>query len=418
MVVRKPARNFLDELEIKYDEQEEYIVIKHAALFTSTIMSKLLAKPNVKLFNVVAAEDLIIKGGRVGGIVTNWALVAINHDTQSCMDPNVMEAKVIVSSCGHDGSSAPDVCIKLLTCLHVADRCYTGLWESVILPRIEMINMGTSRSSILGEVTVNIADYGDDFHLLDLIMEPFCIYSFFKQDSEVSGPWTECSIGKEILVSKRGVKISLNSRVARLRPASGKYMLGSLLLSGGLILVCTNHFDSFINNSVKIALSTLITVISQLQISLAPAGFIARVGETRSFKNNEQGSSTVPKRKSVLNSVAKQVSQAVVLLLALAIRVTTFIETLRVHIKLSPSDQIWFGFTSMPDIDFSLESSVGDHKITSGHIALFIINKLKFSTKVFHIDVPILYAFTNEMITNINVLASSMKSWVPDECYR
>ncbi|KAG6793965.1 hypothetical protein POTOM_003192 [Populus tomentosa] len=27
----------------------------------------------------------------------------MNHDTQSCMDPNVMEAKVVVSSCGHDG---------------------------------------------------------------------------------------------------------------------------------------------------------------------------------------------------------------------------------------------------------------------------------------------------------------------------
>ncbi|GKA48714.1 hypothetical protein Tco_0741672, partial [Tanacetum coccineum] len=48
--------------------------------------------------------------------------------------------------------------------------------------------------------------------------------------SKVSGPWTECIIGKEILVSKHGVKISLNSRVARLRPVSGKYMLGSLLL--------------------------------------------------------------------------------------------------------------------------------------------------------------------------------------------
>nr|GEZ32048.1 hypothetical protein [Tanacetum cinerariifolium] len=45
-------------------------------------------------------------------------------------------------------------------------------------------------------------------------------------------------------------------------------------------------------------------------IAQIKAGFIARVGqETRSFKNNEQGSSTVPKRKSVLNSVAKQVSQ-------------------------------------------------------------------------------------------------------------
>ncbi|CAN6464280.1 unnamed protein product [Victoria cruziana] len=103
MVVRKPAHLFLDELGVAYDEQDNYVVIKHAALFTSTIMSKLLARPNVKLFNAVAAEDLIVKGGRVAGVVTNWALVSMNHDTQSCMDPNVMEAKVVVSSCGHDG---------------------------------------------------------------------------------------------------------------------------------------------------------------------------------------------------------------------------------------------------------------------------------------------------------------------------
>ncbi|KNA03940.1 hypothetical protein SOVF_204400 [Spinacia oleracea] len=103
MIVRKPAHHFLDELEIDYDELENYVVIKHAALFTSTIMSKLLARPNVKLFNAVAAEDLIVKGGRVAGVVTNWALVSMNHNTQSCMDPNVMEAKVVVSSCGHDG---------------------------------------------------------------------------------------------------------------------------------------------------------------------------------------------------------------------------------------------------------------------------------------------------------------------------
>lgn len=103
MVVRKPAHRFLDELGVEYDEQDTYVVIRHAALFTSTIMSKLLARPNVKLFNAVAAEDLIVKEGRVGGVVTNWALVSMNHDTQSCMDPNVMEAKVVVSSCGHDG---------------------------------------------------------------------------------------------------------------------------------------------------------------------------------------------------------------------------------------------------------------------------------------------------------------------------
>lgn len=108
MVVRKPANAFLDEVGVPYEDcGDDYVVIKHAALFTSTIMSKLLMRPNVKLFNATAAEDLIVKKidgvRRVAGVVTNWALVALNHDTQSCMDPNVMEAKVVVSCTGHDG---------------------------------------------------------------------------------------------------------------------------------------------------------------------------------------------------------------------------------------------------------------------------------------------------------------------------
>lgn len=106
MVVRKPAHKFLNEVGVEYDDagpESSYVVVRHAALFTSTILSRVLARPNVKLFNAVAAEDLIVKEGRVGGVVTNWALVSMNHDTQSCMDPNVMEAKIVVSSCGHDG---------------------------------------------------------------------------------------------------------------------------------------------------------------------------------------------------------------------------------------------------------------------------------------------------------------------------
>nr|XP_043619469.1 thiamine thiazole synthase, chloroplastic [Erigeron canadensis] len=138
MVVRKPAHHFLDELEIEYDEQEDYVVIKHAALFTSTIMSKLLAKPNVKLFNAVAAEDLIIKGGRVGGVVTNWALVAMNHDTQSCMDPNVMESKVVVSSCGHDGPMGATGVKRLRS---------VGMIESV--PGMKALDMNTAEDEIV-----------------------------------------------------------------------------------------------------------------------------------------------------------------------------------------------------------------------------------------------------------------------------
>ncbi|KAI4371123.1 hypothetical protein MLD38_019391 [Melastoma candidum] len=138
MVVRKPAHRFLDELGIEYDEQDNYVVIKHAALFTSTIMSKLLSRPNVKLFNAVAAEDLIVKEGRVAGVVTNWALVSMNHDTQSCMDPNVMEAKVVVSSCGHDGPFGATGVKRLKS---------IGMIDSV--PGMKALDMNTAEDAIV-----------------------------------------------------------------------------------------------------------------------------------------------------------------------------------------------------------------------------------------------------------------------------
>ncbi|MCQ5098390.1 NAD(P)-binding protein, partial [Blautia producta] len=42
MVMRKPAHLFLQELEIPYEDEGDYIVVKHAALFISTVLSKVL----------------------------------------------------------------------------------------------------------------------------------------------------------------------------------------------------------------------------------------------------------------------------------------------------------------------------------------------------------------------------------------
>jgi len=43
MIVRKPAHLWLDELGIEYEEMDRFVIVKHAALFTSTIMAKVLA---------------------------------------------------------------------------------------------------------------------------------------------------------------------------------------------------------------------------------------------------------------------------------------------------------------------------------------------------------------------------------------
>lgn len=42
MVVRKPADAFLREVGVPFEDEGDYVVVKHAALFTSTILSKVL----------------------------------------------------------------------------------------------------------------------------------------------------------------------------------------------------------------------------------------------------------------------------------------------------------------------------------------------------------------------------------------
>ena len=109
MIMRKPADAFLSDLGVPFEDEGDYVVVKHAALFTSTLLSKVLQFPNVKLFNATAVEDLITRPGekagevRIAGVVTNWTLVTMHHDDQSCMDPNTINAPVIVSTTGHDG---------------------------------------------------------------------------------------------------------------------------------------------------------------------------------------------------------------------------------------------------------------------------------------------------------------------------
>jgi len=109
MVMRKPADVFLREVGVPFEDEGDYVVVKHAALFTSTVLSRVLAMENIKLFNATAVEDLITRATetdgvvRVAGVVTNWTLVSMHHDDQSCMDPNTINAPVVVSTTGHDG---------------------------------------------------------------------------------------------------------------------------------------------------------------------------------------------------------------------------------------------------------------------------------------------------------------------------
>ena len=122
MVMRKPADIFLRELGVPFDDEGDFVVVKHAALFTSTVLSKVLQMSNIKLFNATAVEDLITRksaegddGIRIAGVVTNWTLVSMHHDDQSCMDPNTINAPLVISTTGHDGRIKPSPFLLVAT---------------------------------------------------------------------------------------------------------------------------------------------------------------------------------------------------------------------------------------------------------------------------------------------------------------
>ena len=95
-------------------------------MVTSALVSKTLAN-GAKLFNATAVEDLVVRTDddgkpHVAGVVTNWATVTLyGHETQSCMDPNVLESKVVVGSTGHDGPLGAS-CVKRLRRLGLVDQ--------------------------------------------------------------------------------------------------------------------------------------------------------------------------------------------------------------------------------------------------------------------------------------------------------
>ncbi|CAM0950262.1 unnamed protein product [Alopecurus aequalis] len=77
--------------------------------------------------------------------------------------------------------------------------------------------------------------------------------------------------------------------------------------------------------------------------------------------------------KNIVHSHVSQVP------FSLAIKITSIRGTMRIQIKPPPSDRIWYGFTSMPELEWKLESSIGDRKITNSHIASLISNRIKAS---------------------------------------
>jgi thiamine thiazole synthase len=101
VTVRAPAQKIWDELGVPYKQISEGLYLTpgpHA-------VSKLIAAAcdaGVKFLQLTKFDDLVLKNGRVSGVVVNWMPVSALPRNITCVDPIALEAKMVIDASGHD----------------------------------------------------------------------------------------------------------------------------------------------------------------------------------------------------------------------------------------------------------------------------------------------------------------------------
>ncbi len=101
VTVREPAEKILDELGVPHERASEALHVvdgPHAC-------SKLIAAAcdaGVKFLQLTSVDDVIVRDGRVAGLVINWSPVHALPRQITCVDPVGIESHLVVDATGHD----------------------------------------------------------------------------------------------------------------------------------------------------------------------------------------------------------------------------------------------------------------------------------------------------------------------------
>ncbi|MCF7886841.1 MAG: sulfide-dependent adenosine diphosphate thiazole synthase [Candidatus Omnitrophica bacterium] len=97
IVIQKSAKKILDEIgvEAKLYKKDYYLA---DAVQTVCSLGYLATKAGATILNGIYAEDIMVKKGRVCGLVINWAAA---NAAKLHVDPLTIEAKVVIDATGH-----------------------------------------------------------------------------------------------------------------------------------------------------------------------------------------------------------------------------------------------------------------------------------------------------------------------------
>ncbi len=97
IVVQEEARKILDEFDIRTKKYQNNYFLADSVEAVSTLCSKAV-KAGCRIFNLLSAEDVLVRNRRICGLVLNWTAVEMAH---LHVDPISMRSKYVVDATGH-----------------------------------------------------------------------------------------------------------------------------------------------------------------------------------------------------------------------------------------------------------------------------------------------------------------------------
>ena len=103
LTVRAPAHHELEKLGVQLNEASPGLFVTDAPWACSKLIAS-ACDAGVKILNMVSVDDVVVKDGRVCGVVVNWTPVGALPRQITCVDPVSFEARVVVDATGHDAA--------------------------------------------------------------------------------------------------------------------------------------------------------------------------------------------------------------------------------------------------------------------------------------------------------------------------
>jgi len=101
LTFRSPSESILDELKIPYKKFDEGLFVADGPNACSKLISA-ACDAGARILNMTKFDDVVLRNGRVEGVVINWTPVSALPRAITCVDPISLECKAVIDATGHD----------------------------------------------------------------------------------------------------------------------------------------------------------------------------------------------------------------------------------------------------------------------------------------------------------------------------